>query len=759
MNNYLKAWRHSSFIIQYSSFLLVGLLLSSLAGVEAQGPTVIKIWAMGAEGENLPFLIEQFEAEHPGVKVVHQTIPWGAAHEKLITAVVGGLTPDIAQMGTTWMPEFRAMNALQPLDEYLARSESVRLTDFFPGTLKTVRFGEETLGLPWYVETRCLYYRKDALAALGFAGPPATWEEFEKIGAALAARPRGYGISLPERDAGAFLNFFWQAGGSVLDEAGQPAIDGEPFRRAMNYYKSLFDRNIAPKGIRDLDANTAFTDEIATYPFIISGPWSISILESMAPAMSDRWSITPLPSDRRPASFLGGANLVVFRGSKNPELAWKFLEFAASRQTQIGWFQRTSALPSRTDAWEDPALSGNPRLAAFKLALPHAEPTPMVAEWEMMADEISREMEKVIHGSLGVDQAAAVIQSKLTAILAERRAAQPTWYKIASLAGAALLFLGVTGWIIRKMAKKEGKAEGGVDVTEHIGMGRWAFFFLFPAIFLLTVFLILPVLASFMMSFTDYDIYAIADLSKMNVVGIENYVTVLKDPIFHKAVWNTVVFAGIGGPLTIIVSLIAALMLERIVLGKAIFRTGFFLPVVTTLVAVAIVWKWIYQPQYGILNVVLGWFGIAGRNWLGDPDLALGALIAMAVWKNFGYNMIILLAGLQSIPHVYYEAAEIDGASAFERFRDITLPLLIPTMTLVTIMTSIGYLQFFAEPYIMTEGGPVDSTLSVILYLYRKGFKFYQMGLASATSYILFVLIFAVSIGQILWMRKREAAS
>jgi multiple sugar transport system permease protein len=251
------------------------------------------------------------------------------------------------------------------------------------------------------------------------------------------------------------------------------------------------------------------------------------------------------------------------------------------------------------------------------------------------------------------------------------------------------------------------------------------------------------------MSFTNWDIRSVVDLNQVSFVGVENYKKLVQDQVFLRALWNTFIFVIIGGPLTMIVALFLANLLNNaIVRFRTFFRVGFFTPVVTTMVAVAVVWRWLYNARYGLINWGLELFGIEGKNWLGDVTWAMPALILMAIWKNFGYHMVIFLAGLQGIPPHLYEAAHIDGANKVQCFFHVTIPLLKPTIFFVAIMTSIGYFQFFAEPYIMTDGGPLDSTVSVILYMYRQGFKYFHMGYASAVAYILFLVIAVFSMLQ-----------
>ena len=272
--------------------------------------------------------------------------------------------------------------------------------------------------------------------------------------------------------------------------------------------------------------------------------------------------------------------------------------------------------------------------------------------------------------------------------------------------------------------------------------GRTAYMFLTPALSAIIIFFFLPVIAAFLISFTDLDIYSLGNLSNVRFIGFNNYTKLFNDPLFWISLKNTFYFVIIGGPLSIAVSLGAAMLLNsKIVKLKSVFRLSYFLPVVTTLVAVAIVWRFIYNPHFGILNYFLGWFGINPVDWLGDPDWAMPAIIIMAVWKNFGYNMIIFIAGLQNIPGYLYEAAEIEGAGKWQKFRFITLPMLAPTTLFVSIITMIGYFQLFAEPYVMTQGGPLNSTLSIVLYMYEEGFRWWNMGYSASIAFVLFFII------------------
>jgi len=284
---------------------------------------------------------------------------------------------------------------------------------------------------------------------------------------------------------------------------------------------------------------------------------------------------------------------------------------------------------------------------------------------------------------------------------------------------------------------------------------RVAWWFVGPALCVIGVFFVVPVAAALVMSLTDFDIYALADWRNLRIVGLSNYVELLQRPLFWRALGNTVYFVAVGVPLSLAASLGAALLLNSpLARFQPFFRTALFAPVVTTVVAVAVIWRYLLGTRYGFINYALGAIGIAPVDWLGDPHFAMPAIILFAVWKNFGYNMIILLAGLQAIPSELYEAARIDGASSLAQFRYVTLPVLTPILTIVAILTVAGYFQLFAEPYVMTQGGPLQSTVSVLYFMYEEGFKWWNLGSASAVAFLLFLLIFAVTLLQMRQARR-----
>jgi len=282
-----------------------------------------------------------------------------------------------------------------------------------------------------------------------------------------------------------------------------------------------------------------------------------------------------------------------------------------------------------------------------------------------------------------------------------------------------------------------------------------AWIFLSPALAMIGIFFVIPVLAAFALSFTDFDIYSLGDWKNIRFVGFQNYVRIVETPLFWTALKNTFYFVLVGGPLSVAVSLGTALMLNsKLAKYKSLYRTVYFLPVVSSLIAVAIIWRYLYHPAHGLLNYFLSYFGISPVDWLGDPNLAMPAIIIMAVWKNFGYNMLIFIAGLQNIPEDLYEAAHLDGASWRQQFIEITLPMLKPTTVFIVMITIIGYFQLFAEPYVMTQGGPLNSTTSIVLLMYEQGFRWWSMGYAAEIAFVLFIIILFFTLLQMLLQRR-----
>ncbi len=279
-----------------------------------------------------------------------------------------------------------------------------------------------------------------------------------------------------------------------------------------------------------------------------------------------------------------------------------------------------------------------------------------------------------------------------------------------------------------------------------------------PALTAIVLFFFVPAFAALVLSFTDFDIYALANLNNLRFIGFDNYQRLVTNPLFWQAMGNTMWFVLFGVPLVVIASLAAAMLVNAKTLKwRAVWRVALFAPFVTTLVATAVVWNYLLHTRYGLINYALGGLGIAPVDWLGNPKTALPAILLFVAWKSFGYNMIIFLAALQSVSRDLEDASRVDGAGAWMRFRHVTLPAIAPTVLLVAILTVAGMFQLFAEPYVMTQGGPARSTVTVLYFMFEEGFKWWNLGSGSAVAFILFLCILAVTFVQLKVAKKAGA--
>jgi multiple sugar transport system substrate-binding protein len=387
---------------------------------------VLSFWAIGREGEVASRLLEQFAAQHPDIPVEIQKLPWTAAHEKLLTAYAGDTLPDVCQLGSTWVAEFAALNALEPLDARLAGSRTVQAEDFFPGVLEANRLDGQLLGVPWYVDTRLLFYRRDLLLRAGFAAPPVSWAEWTQVLTALkqqAGKDR-YAILLPLNEFEQLLILALQQSDELLREGGRWGnFRSDGFRRALSFYQQMFVREWAPRMTNTQIANV--WDEFARgyFTFYVSGPWQIAEFKKrMPPHLQDSWMTAPMPGPEGPGvSVAGGASLVVFRNSQLKAQAWQLVEFLSTVPAQTRFYELTGDLPTRRTPWTAPALAASPHAQAFRQQLDRVRAPPKVPEWARIAEELRLMAERVVQGRNDVDTAAAQMDATVDAILEKRR--------------------------------------------------------------------------------------------------------------------------------------------------------------------------------------------------------------------------------------------------------------------------------------------------------------------------------------------------
>lgn len=413
------------------SHILLGAAIMSAAltacAAEDSSDKVLRFWAFGREGEVVAALVRDFEREHPGVRVRVQQIPWSAAHEKLLTAHVGRASPDLAQMGNTWIPEMVTLTAIEPLDQWRQGSSATDSAGYFPGIWATNFIDGTVYGIPWYVDTRVLFYRKDILARAGYHAIPGSWAEWLEVMRAIKRQGADgeFPIYLPTNEWPPQAILGLQNGSPLLTPHGHGAFADAPFRQAFDFMLSLYRENLAPSLTNNEIANLYQEFGRGTFAMWITGPWNLGELRRrLPPELQSAWATAPLPGPTGPSSgvsLAGGSSLVMFRSSKHKELAWQLIEFLSRPEQQVRFYRLTGDLPARREAWADPALANDEKAVAFRIQLGRVVPTPMVPEWEQVTVKLMNHTEAAVHGVETSGEALARLDADVDHILERRR--------------------------------------------------------------------------------------------------------------------------------------------------------------------------------------------------------------------------------------------------------------------------------------------------------------------------------------------------
>ena len=403
---------------------MLGALAAGCAERNA-GRTELKFWLMGREAEVIAQLLPEFERRNPDVRVNVQQLPWTAAHEKLLTAFAGDALPDLCQLGNTWVPEFAALGALEPLDARVAASSIVVRDDYFAGIWDTNRIDGVLRGVPWYVDTRLIFYRRDLLAQAGFDHPPRSWEEWSRMMAAIKQRsPDRYAILFPLNEFEPLLALSLQGPEPLLAGEGRRGdFRGEGFRRALDFYVAAFRNEWAPSMSNTQISNVWTEFGRGLFAFYVSGPWNIAeFRKRLPPERQHDWMTAPLPGPSGAgASIAGGSSLVVFKASRRKNAAWRLIEYLSEAQVQQQFHALTGNLPPRRATWADARLAGDPYARAFREQLERVRPAPAVPEWERIVNEMQVVAEEVVRGRLPIERAPAELDQRVDAMLDKRR--------------------------------------------------------------------------------------------------------------------------------------------------------------------------------------------------------------------------------------------------------------------------------------------------------------------------------------------------
>jgi len=402
---------------------IVALMLAGCSS--SQDAHTLTFWTIGREGEAVVKLLPEFEREHPGIQVKVQQMPLTAAHQKLLTAFAGNSTPDVTQLGNTWLPEFVALRALEPLQQRVAASTVVKPADYFDHIWSTNLIDGSLYGVPWYVDTRLLFYRRDLLKAAGFDAPPRDWAQWRAMLAALSHPDRGsYGILLPTNEYEQLMSLALQQPESMLRDGGRYGnFRSAGFKRALAFYVDTFRLHQAP-AITAVEAGNPWEEfGRGVYAFYFSGPWNIGEFRQRLPAdRENEWATAALPGpDGGASGAAGGSSLVIFRRSTHKDEAWALIEYLSRPDVQQRFYDLLGDMPARRSAWDGGSLRTDPKVQAFREQLEHVKATPPVPEWEQIANEMQLVAAQAVAGELTIDEAAAEIDRRADRILEKRR--------------------------------------------------------------------------------------------------------------------------------------------------------------------------------------------------------------------------------------------------------------------------------------------------------------------------------------------------
>jgi len=786
------------------ALLLAACLLFFLPAAFAGKPT-LTMWGPGVEKsvESFGFdaMVKAFE-EREGVRVLRLSMGAGGMDpQKLSTAIAGGVAPDLVRQDRFTVGDWASRDAFQPLDDLIerdrAKPDGIREEDFYPATWQEAVYEGKVYAIPNVTDDRCLYINREVLRKAGYDRPPRTWEELKEMAVRMTKYDK-YGnitqVGFLHNFGNVWLYMYsWQNGGEFMSEDGRTCTMANPqTEEALQY---MVDLTKAVGGWNKIASFTSGFRGEALDPFLtgkvamkVDGNWFTNSIARYKPTLDFVIAPAPVPEDRyyqrgrfagQPQfiTWSGGFSWVMPRGITGPqrELAWKFIKFDNSLEGQrIAWGAQREAYKAKgrplvpemransvvNEKVLDEFTAKRPRIQAamdvFSEMMEYSKFRPVTFVGQRLWDEHVRAYDLAVRGIMSpraaLLQGQENVQKELDKAFAREQYNElPAWVYVLLVTTAAAIVLSAIAWVLWRAAR-QGRNGRQETVAAYLFAAPWIFGFI--------VFTLGPILASILLSFTDYDV-----LHAPRWVAIDNYADLLNPnggwPILMKSFQNVIFMCLWGIPLGMAAGLGIALLLNAKVKGMHYYRTAYYVPSIAPVVANAILWLWLLNPQYGIINhawatTITQWTGLTAPNWMSDPEWSKPAFILMGLW-GAGGGMILWLAGLQGIPQHLYEAAELDGAGVLRKFWNVMLPMLSPTIFFLVVMGVIGTLQIFEIAYIMGGqplGSPADSTMMPVVLLFQNAFQYFKMGYASALAWILFVVILAITLLQLHFSKR-----
>ena len=714
--------------------------------VSASPKKTLSLWEFSANEELLRKLTQKFEAAHPDIQVNVQQLSWEHGLEKIIVSIDAGNAPDVVELGTGWVSKFTHVGLLRDLTY---ETKDLREAHFL---WESVTAGNRIYGVPWLAGTRVLFYNRDLFRQAGLdpQKPPATWKELLEAARKIHDPGKGiYGFSIfvgePYSPWQEFLPFAWGNGARILTEDQKRSrIDEPAMVEALSYYQKLKPYSLIN---RQSQVNTLFANNKVGMK--ISGSWNLRLIPRLNPQLN--FGVALLPKPDRPggtaAAFAGGEVLSILNSSPHPEEAMALIRFLIDEENTIEVVKvQQNVVPTLKNSVHHPYFEKHPNQRLFFEQMKTAVAPPLHPAWLDIQEILTQAIEEVIIGEASPEVSLQKAKKKIESFLIEeKKRPQFNDQVITLFFGGILVFCaGFLFWIRKKrLPIPRARLQGNASTL----------LFLSPWLLTFIIFGLYPLLHSITISFSRYNLLS----GDMTFLGFQNYLYLLKNREFHRALWNTLFFAVGTIPFTVGLALATAILIHRKIPFKSFYQAGLFLPVSTSVIVIATLFSYLYSPE-GVINAILHWAGLPkpDPSWLVHPRFALPSIMVMNVWSSFGYYMILILAGLQTIPDSLYETAEIDGANEWQRFTQITLPQLRPILLFVVVINTIYSLQVFPEILTMTQGGPMGTTRTVVYYLYETGFQRFSLGLASAIGYLLFIITMIFSLTQMRLFRMGE---